>query len=210
MILYHSLTVYHYIRILPLVAKPTTCSSSPGNCEEQPHSHWFLMLASIVPMSFCMPCSCPLPSEAPCFFSLKDMNKLSLLRGICRAPRERSGPEPPEPWRVTSCSREGRSLPTPHASAPAVAQGLPASRSSLRGSRHLGVPSDKGLRLRWESDFVLLESKKSACKTFFTDKSGLKYTCCNSYKHYDRRVGAARWIGHAERPLESVGDELEG
>lgn len=35
----------------------------------------------------------------------------------------------------------------------------------------------------------------------------LKFTCCNSHKHYDCRVG---WIGHVERPPESIGYELEG
>lgn len=38
----------------------------------------------------------------------------------------------------------------------------------------------------------------------------LKHTCCNSYKHYDCRVGAAGRIGHVKRPPESVGYELKG
>lgn len=51
---------------------------------------------------------------------------------------------------------------------------------------------------------------KSHCQAAFSATAAPTYSCCNSHKHCDCRVGAARWIGHVKRPPESVGYELEG
>lgn len=185
------------------------------------------MLVSSVPISFCISRPWPSLCEAPWLLSFEDENKLTLLHGIW---------VPSEDGRDTSCSREGRSLPSPHASASTVVHRrplvwpFPTLLSSLRGSGYLSGPSEEGLCLRWESHLVLLLNQSCLRKwnEIRTHSEQILQTCLNrqpvkttwflqlqqtrdnSYKHYDSGVGVARWIGHVKHPPESIGYELKG
>lgn len=64
------------------------------------------------------------------------------------------------------------------------------------------VYSDSLYKTTWQADFYSYSCLNMLLK--------LQKMCYNLYKHYDSRVGAARWIGHIKCPPESIGYELEG
>lgn len=135
------------------------------------HQPLFLRLVSIVLISFCSSWSGPSLSDSTLFLSLRDENKLTLLRGNEAISSENTSSESLRPFRDTCCSREGRSRPAPHESAPTDAHRasrLLAFFSSLDGSGppvlkrelKLNVPSDRGLCFQGPSRFVLLVKQR--------------------------------------------------
>lgn len=124
----------------------------------------------MVLISFCTSWSCPSLSDSSLFLSLRDENKLTLLRGNEAMSSENTPPESLRPFRDTCCNREGRSRPAPHGSAPTDdhrASRLPTFFSLLYGSgptvpkSELNAPSDMGLCLWSLSRLVLLVKRKT-------------------------------------------------
>lgn len=126
----------------------------------------FLRLVRMVVISLCSSWSGPSLTEPSLLLSLREENRLTLLRGGNVAVSSLETPAASRRALRETCSRrEGRSRPAPQGSALA---NLPALRGSLLGSGaaepkrepKLKTPSDAGLCLQWLSCFVLLAEQR--------------------------------------------------
>lgn len=126
----------------------------------------------------------PSLTEPSLFLSLREENKLTLLRGNVAVSSQNIPRESRRPFRDTCSRREGRSRPAPQGSALADAHLVAffcslavSGAAELKRELKLNIPSDTGLCLQGPSCFVLLAKQRQKNLAFrsFRDVFKIKH-----------------------------------
>lgn len=171
----------------------------------------------MVLISCCTSWSWPSACDSFLFLSLREENRLTLLRGSEAMSSEKTAPEPLLAGRDTCCNRKGRSEPAPHRSAPTDSREscLPLLESAAT-ELDRELRSETGRCFLRPSPLVLLVERTDTSSpkaqwmwNLFSQIREIRATAhfYISNKHCD---GCAGGVGRAEYPPEDIGEKLEG